>query len=187
MIRYIEGNEIKEYKKDSLDITDGIILFKDEDTYIAKEDNRLEALDYEDVIYKLYIRNKTNKRIYFVGMDEEEVAKMEMNGRIKKAYKLDLSLIKSAPKIEDEAHKIKSEYIIDENLIDIRYTVRDENSKESFNLKMNIIYDTSIEFKKGEILTEEYMENVRKQLEERVKTHITIKEFSKDKTKVKTL
>ena len=187
MIRYVDGNEIKTVEKDCLDIKDGILLFKDDNVFIAKEESRLEALDYEDVIYKLYIRNKKNKRIYFVGMDEEEVAKMEMTGRVKKAYTFDFSLIKSAPKYVDEDRKVKSEYIMDENLLDIKYTVKEGNHSESFNLKMNIIFDASLEYHEGEILNEEYMDGVRKQLEERVKTHITLKEYSKDNVKVKTL
>ena len=143
MLIYVDKNEIKEEDIDIRDIEEeakkGIILYKDsEDLYIAREDNKLEGLSYEEVIYKLYMRNKTNKRIYFVGFEPEEVGKIEMVGRQKKNTRLDLSLLKSAPKFVDPNRPVKSEYVLDDNIIDIKYTVGEDENQESFNLKFDI-------------------------------------------------
>ncbi len=190
MLIYVDKNEIKEEDIDIRDIEEeakkGIILYKDsEDLYIAREDNKLEGLSYEEVIYKLYMRNKTNKRIYFVGFEPEEVGKIEMVGRQKKNTRLDLSLLKSAPKFVDPNRPVKSEYVLDDNIIDIKYTVGEDENQESFNLKLNLIFDASLEYTEGEILTEEYMEEAKKQIAERVKSNITIRETTKGIAKVR--
>ena len=169
--------------EDVLKNRNNVIIYKQDDSYIIRKNNVYTIVDYNDMLYSVYIRDRYNHDIYFVNTDDEEVESISLTGKEKREYVLPIYEIETNPFYEDEKYNVFVKMKTNENIVDIDYSVLGKNGEEeSFNVKMNHVYDVELTYEEGDIVNTEYLNKIKPQLEDKFKTYIELKKInSKEK------
>ena len=176
IIKSFENGKVEKHNNgDILKDRNNIVIYKEEDNYIIKKDNIFTIADYKEMMYKVFVSNRKNNNIYYVDIDDELVEYISLVGKEKRDYVLPINEIETNPFYEDKDNTIAVKMNTNENIVDIDYSViSPTGEEESFNVKMDTIYDVELSYTDGEIVNSDYIESIKEQLEDKFNTRINL-------------